>query len=306
MSLSVRCRPSSFDQVIGQEKAIATLRSHGKQNWPHHAFLISGPSGVGKTTLARIVAKKLDAKKGDITEYNCADMRGIDTARDIQALSTRLPMFGGKTRVIIVDEMHQQTKAAQDALLKTVEEARPTCYFFFCTTDASKVITALKTRCTKIELRSVPDDIITKFVQDMAKENKIKLESGIAEKIATASKGSPRSALNYLQNVAGVKGNKQYDVIFEDESAEVIALVRGLMFGRQPWANISKMINECKEEPETVRRIILGYASSCLLGNSSNIHTLAFKTIRIFSKPYYDTGKPALVADCFELWNQKK
>jgi len=133
-------RPTKFSQVLGQREAIATLANMGKRRAVPHCLLFTGPSGVGKTTLIRILREKLGCKEHDYVEINAAEARGIDTIRDIQRRLTLSPL-SGRCRVWAIDECHRLTTDAQSALLKILEDTPPTAYFMLATTEPNKLLT---------------------------------------------------------------------------------------------------------------------------------------------------------------------
>ena len=130
-------RPTSFKQVVGQEEAIRTLTELGKRKAIPHAILFTGPSGVGKTTLARILQRKLKCVGNDFVEMNAANDRGVGIIRSIQNKVGLAPMLGS-CRIWLMDEAHQLTSDAQSAFLKLLEDTPSHVYFMLATTDPQK------------------------------------------------------------------------------------------------------------------------------------------------------------------------
>ena len=130
MSLYLKYRPNSFDEMVGNEDVVQVLKSQLKGKQTPHSILFHGPTGCGKTTLGRIVANELGAKGSDLREVDSADFRGIDTIRDIRKQSTYKPLES-PCRVWILDEVHKLTNDAQNAMLKALEDtpAMSTTYF---------------------------------------------------------------------------------------------------------------------------------------------------------------------------------
>ena len=143
MELYNKYRPQTPEEIYGNDLAIKSIRS--ELNKGAHVFLLTGPGGCGKTTTARVFARQLGADELSIHELNSSENRGIDSVREIMEQIRYTPLDGGKT-VYILDEMHQQTSASQNALLKVLEECPEHCYFFLCTTNPEKLIQPLKTR----------------------------------------------------------------------------------------------------------------------------------------------------------------
>ena len=160
-------RPQSFDEVVGQEAVVRTLKNAIAGDQVRQAYLFAGPRGTGKTSMARILAKSLNCAQGptaqpdgtchacraiaagtslDVIEMDAASQRGIDDIREIRDRVVLQPVEG-RYKVYILDEAHQLTDAAWNALLKLIEEPPPHLVFVFCTTDLSKVLPTVRSRC---------------------------------------------------------------------------------------------------------------------------------------------------------------
>src|SRR5256885_2196947 len=160
-------RPQDFDEVVGQEPVVRTLKNAIAGGQVRQAYLFAGPRGTGKTSLARILAKGLNCEQGptpnpdktchaclaiangnslDVVEMDAASQRGIDDIREIRERVVLQPAEG-RYKVYILDEAHQLTDAAWNALLKLIEEPPPHLVFVFCTTDLSKVLPTVRSRC---------------------------------------------------------------------------------------------------------------------------------------------------------------
>ena len=145
-SLAVKYRPKRLADFLGNTETVQALRALMEREEMPHTILFTGPSGTGKTTLARIVARRLQCSEHDLQELNTADFRGIDTIRDVVRNMALCPM-SGSCRVWILDEVHQLSKDAQHALLKALEDTPKHVYFLLATTDPAKLLPTIRTRC---------------------------------------------------------------------------------------------------------------------------------------------------------------
>lgn len=303
MPLHLDYRPKKFAEFVGSESTAKALLSKLRSNDTPHAFLLTGPSGCGKTTLARIIAKYLRAGEHNFIEMDSASFRGIDTIREIRRQMMLAPIGKGKSRVWLLDECHQLSRDAQEALLKALEDTPSHVYFVLATTDPQKLRPTLKRRCSHYEVETVSDDVITEHLfWILAKEDK-QSERETIEAIAEQSNGSIGVALSLLDAVIDLPLEDQAAAA-ESKAAELkasIDLCRALIKG-SGWkaiAGILKGIKEAKEDPERVRRAVLGYCTSILLnGKKDNI---AFLIMDCFKQPFFDSPFEQLVLACYEV-----
>ena len=145
-------RPANIGHLFGQEHLTETLAewTEHPEHIPH-SLLITGPYGTGKTSIARILARYLTDQPRDVKEINAAESRGIDDVREWVDACRYAPL--GKARIFVIDELHQMTQQAQSALLKVIEEPGQRLYFFLCTTEPSRLLPAIRSRCSPIEVR---------------------------------------------------------------------------------------------------------------------------------------------------------
>jgi DNA polymerase-3 subunit gamma/tau len=309
MELTKKYRPKLFKQIVGQPEAVETLNRLLKADQVPHTTLFYGPSGVGKTTLARILAHKLGCRGKDLNEVNCADFRGIDTVRDIRSRLGHIPMMG-KCRVWIIDEAGELGKPAQNAFLKVLEEPPNHVYLMLATTEPQKLLKTIRTRCTEIKTKSLnPIDMET-LILSICKQEKEKINSDVKDKIIEVSDGSARKALVILHQIIGLKNKqKQLEIISSaDVEKQAIEICRLLMSYNPQWKDVSALIQQVDEEPESIRRMVLGYAAAVAL--KGGLLDKAIKIIDCFSQNYYDTGKAGLVWSayhcCQKAQNRKR
>jgi DNA polymerase-3 subunit gamma/tau len=298
MNLYRKYRPQTLDDLIGNEGEIESIRKTLENPDRPHTYLISGPSGCGKTTIARIFAKELKADNCSIHEINTANNRGIDTAREIEDSIQYAPVGGG-VKIFIIDECHNITGVAQDALLKPLEDTPDHVYFFLCTTDPKKLKKAIHTRCTQIKVESVDSEILYKYLRKIAKKEGKDLDKKFIEMIAENCEGSPRRALVALEQVMDMTDEDQIQSVIKFggiEDQETIALCRALL-KEKSWKPVATILKGLKGvEPESARYAVLGYMNAVLLNSGSD---KAARCIEEFREPFYNSGSAGLSLACY-------
>lgn len=297
-------RPTTFKGVYGQSDAIRVLTDAVKRKAIPHAILLTGPSGCGKTTCARILKDKLGCGDMDFVELNCADFRGIDTARDISRTMSLSPM-SGPCRVFILDEVHQASKDMQSAMLKVLEDTPKHVYFFLCTTDPQKILKTIVTRCTEVRLNGIPENTLQELVQSVADAEKVKISTELRDKIAEVADGSARKAIVLLEQVSGIEDEQeQLDSVQKSNSnKQAIDLCRAIMKHGAKWQEVRSILKDVIEEPESIRRMILSYASSMLLNKDDK---KAYLVLTCFEGHFYDSGRAGLIRACYEVFSHKE
>lgn len=216
--LARKWRPKFFSEVSGQDHVVKPLQNSLNKDKVHHAFLFTGTRGVGKTTIARLLAKALNCEEGvssepcgkcqpclsidegnfiDLIEVDAASQRGIDDTRELLENSQYTPSTG-RYKVYLIDEVHQLTKEAFNALLKTLEEPPPHMKFLLATTESEKIPITVLSRCLKFNLKKISENTIQKRMVDICKKEKIKYEDNALNLISQASDGSMRDGLSLL------------------------------------------------------------------------------------------------------------
>jgi len=219
--LARKWRPQSFSEVVGQEHIKRSLQNAIRYNRLPHALLFSGPKGVGKTTMARILAKALNCERGpsiepcnkcisckeidlgnsiDVQEIDGASNRRISEVREIRE-NVKYRPSRGRYKVYIIDEVHMLTEEAFNALLKTLEEPPPHVIFVFATTEPHKVPPTIVSRCQRFPFHRISSSIICHRISEIASAEKIDIEEDAIRLIAHSSEGSLRDALSLLDQL---------------------------------------------------------------------------------------------------------
>ena len=219
-------RPGTFEEVIGQPHVVQTLVNAITTKRIAHAFLFSGTRGVGKTTVARILAKALNCEKGptgtpcntcpacieitqgtsvDVIEIDGASNTGVDDVREIRE-NVKFTPFRGMYRIYIIDEVHMLSNSAFNALLKTLEEPPAHVVFIFATTEIHKIPATILSRCQHYNFRRIPRSEIIQRLRHVAAEEGIAVEDRSLTAIARASEGSMRDALSLLDQAVAFGG----------------------------------------------------------------------------------------------------
>jgi DNA polymerase III gamma/tau subunit len=299
MSFDIKYRPASFDEVIGNSKAVRLLKSKISRSELPQVILFTGPRGCGKTTLARICAREIgclpEDKNIDYIEVNSANNRGIDTARSIIEQSGFNPLFN-EVRVFILDEVHQTSKDFQNAMLKILEEPPENVYFFLCTTDPQKVIQPLKSRCTVFKVGPLKEDDMEALIESVASQEEIELLEKATESIKELAGGIPREALKLLERVKDVPAKKQHEYVDEEKEKDVLALCRA-MLDKAKWKKIAAILDKMDiTNAEQVRQGIISYMMKVALSNpGKDIGYRAAIIYSCFEEPKFYNGKPGIV-----------
>jgi DNA polymerase III subunit gamma/tau len=215
-------RPQTFDDVVGQEAVVRTLTNAIASDQIRQAYLFAGPRGTGKTSMARILAKSLNCTQGptahpdgtcpacvgitsgtslDVIEMDAASQRGIDDIRDIRDRVVLQPVEG-RYKIYILDEAHQLTDAAWNALLKLIEEPPPHLMFVFCTTDLSKVLPTVRSRCQTFVFQRPRLQELLKVLRAVADAEGIDAPDQALSLVARSARGAYRDALSSLDQLA--------------------------------------------------------------------------------------------------------
>lgn len=301
MELYKLLRPKKLKDIKGQERAKRIVRGWiNRQQFPY-AVLLSGPTGVGKTSFAHVLRRLLKISVTDYDEINAASDRGIDIIRDIESKSG----FGGMNgeyRMVVLDECGQLSKDAMVALLKVLENDKQTwVYYVLCTTDDDKLLPTLKNRCARLYLELLEEEHILEILQRAQEHMSVKLHKKVIKQLVEAAEGSGRTALQIFESVIGIDGvSEQLECITKQSpKALAIEIARAITKPKASWKDVSKLLRDVKDDPEKIRRSILGYASAMLLNGMNNpkLHYILIE----FESNLYDSGMSGLVRAAYEV-----
>lgn len=309
MDLQVRYRPQNLKNFVGNEAIVKSIVEDYKNKTLKHAMLFSGDSGVGKTTLAYLVAKQLlKCHDSYIIEKNAADTRGIDEARTIVENALNRPLMG-KHKVYIIDEAHQLTADAQNALLKPLENPRNShVYWIFCTTNPTKIIKTIRSRCSQYNLEKLTPNEITKVLLPIVEQEKIELPDQVIKMIVKRSEGTPREAVKLLGQLMHLKDKEDILRVLKEYESEGDEFENLAKFLRKPWTEIGPKLKTLygKKTAETIRIGLSNYYR-VVLENARTMpdETKAAEILEILIKPL--EGIPPETEMTFRLYrvNQK-
>lgn len=271
-NLAVALRPSTLSECIGNTKIINQIRTLLDSGHVPTAFLLSGPTGIGKTTIARCISEHL---KGELVETNAADETGVEAARHLGEEAQHRPMLGDY-KVLVLDEAQQLTKQAQNALLKHVEDAASSTIWVFGTTEPTKIIPALKGRCVSFTLSGLTSDqvalLVYRGLNHLGKKGNAKTEEFI-KTLIVENITSPRAILNAVEQFAG--GMDVLGSIFGlQDTPQAFEIAKAA--AKQDWARVSVLLSQAtSEEAMTIRMVTASCFKSALLKNPQEFSATA-------------------------------
>ena len=304
MALYHKYRPRTLRKFLGNEAVVRSLDEVLNRDWSTipHSFLFHGPTGCGKTTLARIIARRLGCKGADYKEIDSADFRGIDTIRSIRKNLHFAPLES-KCRIWVLDECHQLSVDAQNALLKALEDTPSHVYFVLCTTEPQKLLATIRGRCHEYELSPLTEAETERLLRRVMKREKIKVPDEVVEQIVIDSMGHPRNALQLLDKVLGIPESEMLKVVEQEAARQlgVVDLCRSLL-RKESWKKLTSKIAKVREgggNPESIRISMFNYFGAILSKESNEEVAVIMEAL---SEPVYVLGWAGLVFRLYTAW----
>ncbi len=306
MSLYNDVRPKKLEDIVGNKSVIAAINKMIEENNIPDVIMFHGSHGSGKTTLARMIPKYLEVPKFDVRELDIGAIRGIDNIRELREQSTSKPLSSSKYKFYILDEFHAASSDAKTAALKWLEDVPEHVKIIICTTESAKLPGTIRSRCVPFKLEPLSEKEMTNLLGRVCKKiKKTDIDADVIKKIIDLSDGIPRQALVYLESVMNLETDAAIKVLYSvgADSEELKALFKCLL-SKSYWGDYCKVIKSLKEEPETIRRAVLGYMTAIMLnqinGKKGFLNRLA-AILEIFENNWYDSGRSGLVKACYEV-----
>lgn len=299
IDLPTKYRPQKFADVIGHESIVKSLERLAKER-SKHAVCLTGPSGTGKTTLARIMAKAVGVRDIDLLEIDAAGHSTLDYWKALIPTTAYAPMGPkGSARAIIVDECQRLSPASWECLLKAVEEPPSHLYWFFCSMEPKKVPIAIRNRCATLALGPVRGDTIFKWLDKICALEDYDTPERVLDMITNAAQGSPRQALAFLETCHDKD---------EEDAAELLQTVAddrkptelafGLLNKTLKWSAAVKVCADLQDRipAEGIRRLMLAIMYNALVKRTQYAQAEpVMAVIEQFETPFASDDKAAAV-----------
>ena len=309
MSLNIEYRPTTFEEVYGNEELVQSLENMVKRKKPRSSYFFTGVPGSGKTTMARVLKNELQIHDNDFYEYDAATTRGIDTIRAIRSEAGNLPMFGQR-KMYLLDECHQITGAASESLLKFLEDPPGHVYIALCTSEPGRIhantLSAFRRRCFCGELKRLAPPEISEYLRAICESENEKVDNKLIKKISLNCNGSIGHALSMLDTVFTTEGKKDITLLdtiyFTDDALKplIVTLIDERESGPAKWKKISKFLKSFEGNPEEARRGIATYIAKVLQGKEMNKAQRLAGIAVMFTESFNDAGLLGLTLACYQ------
>lgn len=290
-TLNVAHRPTTWDGVVGHRDAVRVMKD-SLEAGTSRSFLFVGPTGVGKTTFARLVARSLgidpQSSATNYVEFDGATNTGVEDMRGVLLASRLRPMGSIAEKVIVIDEAHMLSKAAWNCALKSVEEPPPGVHWVFCTSEGTKVPATIRSRCQQFNLLELNDKDIALVVKRAAKAEEVELSKEKLALIVDHACGLPRTALVALGMVLEASDDEAESILTSVDATgrgEVFDMCRMLASGCD-LKDAVKLVGKFEgATAEGVRVMICNYFTKVAVGGGRGMHS-AIAVLSAFGDPY--------------------
>ncbi|MEG0025634.1 MAG: DNA polymerase III subunit gamma/tau [Bacilli bacterium] len=320
-------RPETFDQVVGQNIIIQTLKNAINSNKLSHAYLFSGPRGTGKTSVAKILAKTINCESLfksipcnkcvnctqynnkqmiDIIEIDAASNNGVEEIRELKSKVSLVPNTG-KYKIYIIDEVHMLTVGAFNALLKTLEEPPQHIVFVLATTEPQKIPATIVSRCQRFDFKKISDCFILKYLKEIAIKENINITEDALKEIARLSAGGMRDAIGMLDQISSFSEHQitlteVHEVNGTLDQKEIKKIIESLIIG--DITKLLKMVDKYNDDGKNLSKLIeeiILFLKNILLSKKAPVY---FKQEYLNVDLYNVDINEEYLIKCIEIFNE--